>query len=181
MASREGKGLDYYMGIVSQSNIEKTAAVAGNSNSVVNQELLSKIANELVGTPAGNMAGAPPQVDKAKDGADLALALAGLNAEAQAKGDEAKPVPVAAQPVVSSASPESEKNSLELGREPASVAAAAQDTEKVAELKRAEEVGAVMAKSFHDNLEKIAFDREYQEALDILNSRNLLANYNVVA
>ena len=173
------KGLDHYIDIVSQGNLEKTAGAVNKSN--LNQELLSKIANELVGTPAGNMAGAPPQVDKAKDGSELALALAGLTPGLQEKGDEAKPVPKAEQPVVSSASPESEKNTLTLGKDPASVAAAAEDTEKVAELKRAEEVGAVMAKSFHDNLEKIAFDREYQEALDILQSRGLLDNYNVVA
>lgn len=171
-----GKGLDYYIAIVGQSH-EKTASAKPES---INQELLSKIANELVGTERGNMTGAPAQVDAAKDGADLALALAGQNAEQVAALEAAKPAPAAANPVIGDATGKVE-TAATISKDPIAAAEAAGDTVKVAELKHAQETGEVMARAFSDTLEKIAFDREYAEALDVLQSRGILSNYDILA
>jgi hypothetical protein len=172
-----GKGLDHYIGIVEQSHMDKTASA---KPAQINQALLSKIANELVGTERGVVTGAPGQVLAANDGADAALALAGLSAEQVAALEAAKPAPKAGQPVVSDADGKV-TNALQMNKDPIAVAEAAGDTAKVAELRRAQEIGDVMATSFQEGLEKQAFDREYREALDFLQSRGVLENYDIVA
>ena len=72
-----------------------------------------------------------------------------------------------------------------LNKLPAAVVAAAEPTskdnsvEKTAELKRAEEIGATMARSYVAELEKIAFDRQYEEAKQYLVSRGALEGYDI--
>lgn len=173
-------GFDHYIGIVESSNgNEKTASA---KPSTLNQELLSKIANELVGVGREGVAGADPAMQAAKDGSEAALLLAGLDAAAQAAGDVAKPAPAPAQPMIGSAAPEGVKSVMELNKEQAAVAeAAGAGPVKTAELQRAEEIGVAMANAFNAELEKKAFDREYQGALEFLTSRGYLANYDIVS
>lgn len=77
-----------------------------------------------------------------------------------------------------------------LHKTPAAVAAAASDTggaAKTAEEKTAEEktmveadkIGAKIAESFQNHLEKVAEDQEYTEALGILKEGGLLDTYNI--
>ena len=170
------KSLDHFIGIVEQSHTKTASAKPAE----LNQELLSKIANELVGVSRGNVTGTEPQMDAATDGSEAALALAGQNAGDVEMRDAAKPAPRAGQPVISDAAGTVEETKS-FGREAISVAEAAGDTAKVAEIRRAQVIGTVMAESFNAGLEKQAFDQRYQESLELLQSRGMLENYDIVA
>jgi len=127
-------------------------------------------------------------------GADAAVAGASAAVEAQAVAAGQNPAEVAAgevpapvkpnEDVIISAGDGKATDANNISKEPAAVAAAVvndseEGTEKTAELKRAEEIGAAMAQSYVKELEKIAQDNQYQEALGFLNERGVLEGYSI--
>lgn len=193
-----GKGFEDYMNIVEQAHTKTAAAKSGK----VSTELLSKLASELTkgaedagsavaaatagAKPADtSVAGAAPAVVAATEAATATqLALAGANPAEPAKGEMPAPTkPNEGVVVTDAAGKVTDANAL--NKVPAAVVAAAEPTakaesvEKTAELKRAEEIGVAMANAYVEQLEKIAFDREYNEALAFLQERGALENYKI--
>jgi len=102
----------------------------------------------------------------------------------QAAGEQAAPVKPN-EGVVISPSDGTATDANQLNKEPIAVAAAAEPTnkessvEKTAELQRAEEIGKTMARSYVSELEKVAEDNKYNEALSYLKDRGMLEGYDV--
>ena len=189
-----GKSMDQYMQIIENAHTKTASAPA----SAISNELLSKLANELSGAassaaeavagakPADStVAAASPVVVAATEAASATqLALAGANPAESAAGM----VPAPAKPnegVVVTDADGKVTTSNALHKSPMAAAVAAEPTsktdtvEKTSELRQAEEIGATMARSYVAEIEKIAKDREYNEALDYLQSRNLLEGYTI--
>jgi hypothetical protein len=187
--------IESYMGIVSTSH-EKTA-----SRRLVGGELLAKLAAELeigseVPADAGVAAAAPvaegervpaesvipaanPAVVAQTAGvADPQVAIAGGSLEEAAAGE----MPAAVKPnqgVVISAGDGAATDANNFNREPEAVAVAAvnESEEGLPTAGEAEKVGQLMARSFHKELQKIASDQEYSEAVAYLSANGLLDNY----
>ena len=160
---------------------EKDAKAAGASGSVA----AAATAGAKPAAEGNVAAGAAPAVVAATEAATASqLALAGQNPAESAAGMVAAVVkPQEALIVGDAAGKATDANSL--NKTPAAVAVAAEPTaktdsvEKTSELKRAEEIGAAMARSFTSELEKTAFDREYQECLAFLQDRGVLEGYDI--
>jgi hypothetical protein len=200
------KGLDDYIQIVEQSH----SKTAGANAPVIDKPLLTKLAEELVkeekgaaaaggaavaaatagAKPAGDgnvAAGAAPAVVAATEAATATqLALAGTDPAVPAAGMVAA-VAKPQEPLIVGTGDGKVTEANALNKTPAAVAVAAEPTsksdsaEKTSELKRAEEIGATMARSFTAELEKTAFDREYQESLAYLQERGVLEGYDIKA
>lgn len=192
-----GKGFEDYMNIVEQAHTKTAAAKSGK----VSSELLAKLAGELTkqadegaavasatagAKPAdSSVAGAAPAVVAATEAATATqLALAGANPAEPVKGEMPAPTkPNEGVVITDAAGKVTDANAL--NKVPAAVVAAAEPTakaesvEKTAELKRAEEIGVAMANAYVDQLEKIAYDRQYNEALAFLQERGVLADYKI--
>jgi len=193
------KGLEDFMNIVEESH-SKTASAKPEK---FNAALITKLAEELVkeepkaaggavaaatagAKPAdSSVAGAAPAVVGATEAATATqLALAGANAAEPIKG-ETVPATKPNEGVIITDAAGKVTDSNALNKAPASVVAAVEPTakdssvEKTGELKRAEEIGATMAQAYVKELEKIAFERQYNEALEYLQSRGVLEGYNI--
>ena len=196
--SNAKRGLEDFMNIVEESH-SKTASA---KKETFNASLISKLADELTKSAeeggaavAAATAGAKPAdstvataaeaVVSATDAASATqLALAGANPMEVAKGESVPPTkPNEGVVITDAAGKVTDSNAL--NKAPASVVAAVEPTskdesvEKTSELKRAEEIGATMARSYVTELEKIAEERQYGEALEYLQSRGVLDGYNI--
>lgn len=192
--SKQSRGLDDFISIVESSSTKTASAKTEKFNS----SLITKLAEELVksaedgalpqanAVPANSsVAGAAPAVVGTTDAvAQAQLILAGANPAEPAKGEMPAPTkPNEGVIITDAAGKVTDANAV--SKDPAAVVAAAEPTskdgsvEKTAELKRAEEIGATMARSYVQELEKIAQERNYSEALEYLQSRGVLEGYNV--
>lgn len=176
-------GFDHYLNIAEESHT-KTAS-AGK----VSMLSLNKLAAELSGSAAAEalagakpaeatVAGANPGVVADTEAATAAaLLLAGQNAEVVARGE----MPAAAKPtqlIVSDAAG-MVTDAQHLNKTPEAVAEAAEPTSKTAELARAKEIGETMAAAFLGTFEKQAAEREFNEAVEYLQSRGVLDGYEL--
>jgi hypothetical protein len=191
--SKNSRGLDDYMSIVEQSNV-KTASAKTSRFSL---DSITKLAEALAAeeAPAAAVAvaqanavpaaatvveAAPAVVAATAAVADAQVAIAGGDLAVAAAGE----MPAEAKQnvgVVISAADGNVTDANHIGKDPVAVATAAGDEsqEKMAELKRAEEIGAVMARAYVQEIEKIASDRQYEDAKDFLTERGLLEGYKV--
>ena len=168
----------------------KSASVG---NAVAGNELLSKLAEELgisggaaptaegeVFPAASDITTAAPAVEAATDAVAMPqVAMAGGVPEIMEAGGQPNPEQLI-MPIISAADGNAQ-TANDLGRTPASVAAAAEPTNKddSIEDQEAEKVGALIAKSFQATLAKTASDEEYSEAVSILKEAGLLEGYNL--
>ena len=190
--ANQRRGLEDFMTIVEESHSKTASAKTEKFNS----NLITKLAEELGASSAAEavagakpaastVAGANPVVVGATDAATATqLALAGANPAEPVKGEMPAPTkPNEGVVITDAAGKVTDSNAF--AKEPAAVVAAAEPTakessvEKTSELKRAEEIGATMARSYVKELEKIAFDRQYNEALEYLQSRGVLEGYDI--
>ena len=205
--SNAKRGLEDFMNIVEESHSKTASAKKETFNASLISKLadeLTKSAEEggaaVAAATAGAAvaaatAGAKPAdstvataaeaVVSATDAASATqLALAGANPMEVAKGESVPPTkPNEGVVITDAAGKVTDSNAL--NKAPASVVAAVEPTskdesvEKTSELKRAEEIGATMARSYVTELEKIAEERQYGEALEYLQSRGVLDGYNI--
>jgi hypothetical protein len=191
--SNSKRGLDDFISIVESSNTKTASAKTETFNSSLIEKLASELSKSAEGAlpqanavPANSsVAGAAPAVVGTTDAVTAAqLVLAGANPAEPAKGEMNAPTkPNEGVIITDAAGKVTDANAV--SKEPAAVVAAAEPTnkegsvEKTAELKRAEEIGATMARSYVKELEKIAFDRQYSEALEYLQSRGVLEGYDI--
>lgn len=173
-----------------ESSHSKTASM--NQKAKSGNDLLTKLAEELglgeapqsasaaalpgsvqpnLVPAASTVAEAAPTVLAATDAVAVPQVemAGGVQAVVEA-GSAPNPQPVV-MPVISAADGNVQTAS-DLGRTPEAVAAAAEEVE-------AEKIGALIAKSFQDSIEKAAKDQEYAEALEILKEAGLLEGYNI--
>ena len=144
--------------------------------------------------PAGNMIQQAPQAAAASEAVvTTQVALAGGNPAEQAAGQipaQTKPnigiiatdlAGTAKKPEDLNKTPEaiaqSQQPTAKIAAAPVAIVAPHQTIEKTAELQRAQEIGAAMAQAFIVGLEKEASDQEYHEAVEFLQSRGILGNY----
>lgn len=187
------KGLEDFMNIVEESHSKTASAKTEKFNTSLitklAEELSSSVAEATAGAKPANstVAAASPAVVAATEAAMATqLALAGANPEESVRGEIPSPSkPNEGVVITDAAGKVTDSNAL--GKTPAAVVAAAEPTakddsvEKTAELKRAEEIGAAMARSYVAELEKIASENQYGEALEYLQSRGVLDGYNIKA
>jgi len=188
--SKQSRGLDDFINIVESSNTKTASAKTEKFNS----SLITKLAEELAGSalpqanavPANSsVAGAAPAVVSTTEAVAIPqVVLAGGNPEESMAGEFPAPTkPNEGVIITDAAGRVTDANAI--SKDPAAVVAAAEPTnkegsvEKTAELKRAEEIGATMARSYVAELEKIAQERNYSEALEYLQSRGVLEGYNI--
>ena len=191
--SNQKRGLDDFISIVEQGSTKTASAKTEKFNS----SLITKLAEELVKGAEGTVPAAtavpaqssvtetaPTVVAATETIAAPQVAFAGGALDVAAKGE----VPAPTKPnegviITDAAGKVTDANAI--SKLPAAVVAAAEPTskdgsvEKTAELKRAEEIGATMARSYVTELEKIAFERNYSEALEYLQSRGVLEGYEI--
>jgi hypothetical protein len=199
------KGLEDFMKIVDTAH-QKTASVKPSEmqNSVL-QKLAAELEKGAEGatgslpssgaTPAGSTLQQAPAAAAASEAVvTTQVALSGGNPAEQAAGE----VPAQAKPNIGIIATDLAGTIVDpknLNIQPAAIAAqqktaalvatpvatpavVATPIEKTAELQRAEEIGVAMAKAFIGGLEKEAADQEYNEAVEFLQSRGVLKNYN---
>lgn len=192
--SKQSRGLDDFISIVESSNTK----TASSRTEKFNSSLITKLAEELTkGAEGGALpqanavpadssvtTAAPAVVGTTDAVAQAQLVLAGANPAEPAKGEMPAPTkPNEGVIITDAAGKVTDANAI--GKQPASVVAAAEPTskdgsvEKTAELQRAEEIGATMARSYVKELEKIAQERQYGEALEYLQSRGVLEGYDI--
>ena len=127
---------------------------------------------------ASSVAGANPAVVSATEAVATPQVVAtGGNPAESAAGEMAAPVKPN-EGLAISAGDGKVTDANNFGKEPGAVMAAA-EVEKSAELKRAEEIGVTMANAYVQQLEKISEDNQYAEALEYLESRDMLSNYTI--
>lgn len=168
------------------------------SASKVTPSLLDKLAEEL----AGGSAGAVDATSKAAVSADAdpSAAAAAVVAATDAivvkqttiaGGDQTEKEKGETSPAAKgtnldiSAGDGKVTHAIDLNKEPAAVAKAAEGAgnapagEKTASDKEAEQIGRTMARSYVDEMKKIATDNAYPEALEILKTAGLLEGYDI--
>lgn len=184
---------------------EKTA-----SASKVDGGLLQKLAAEIekgaeAPSAEGQQAPAESSVTEANaavvaqtDGVAVPQEVAAGADPAEKPAGEQPAATKANEGVVISASDGKATDANQLGKVPAAVATAAtsaegekqaaaaspkveEKIEKTAEQKEAEEIGRTMARSYVAELQKIAHEEQYAEAVGILKEANLLVDYNIEA
>lgn len=169
------KSLSDYVAFVEAGHTK----IASTKTENINDSLLSKIANELVSAAGGSVAGANPAVDAAKDGADLAVVLAGGNPAVAAMGSMSNPAASPTNPTIGDAAG-NVKDANTLNKDSMAAMDAVGEAEKTAALKQAEEIGHAMARAFNEGLEKDAFDNSYRESLSFLADRGYLEGYDIL-
>jgi hypothetical protein len=185
---RRNKSFDDHLNLISGQ--QKTAS---QKPVVATNEFLQKLAEEL-GAPApapvasvatggevvnaaAPVVNAAPSVEAAVAAvADPQVAMAGGVPAIAEAGMAASPVKPSEAEVVTSGDGTA-KSINEFGKTPDAAAAAAD--ESVVSNYDAEKTGALIAKSFVENLEKIAKKQEYTQALGILKEAGLLDKYNI--
>lgn len=186
--SKQTRGLDGYMTIVEQGNM-KTASAKPET---FNIDLITKLAEALVEESAS----ATPQVNAVPAAATVmsvspaVLAADAAVADAQVVAAGGVPAIAAAGEVPAEAKPNvgvvvsdvsgTVTDSNNMHKDPVAVAVAAEgEAEKTSALKQAEEFGAAMARSYVAEIEKIAADRQYEEAKAFLSEKGLLEGYTI--
>jgi len=177
----ERKGLEDFMKIASGEPVETAK---------VEESQLSKLAamiEEEAAIPTNSVVAPAPEVTATKDAVeDPQIAVAGANLEEIAAGE----VPAAAKPnegVIIAKGNEEVVTANTISKEPASVAVAVEKTaeavvepiEKTAAIIEAESMGVAMAHAYVGELEKMAADSEYKDAVEILKTAGLLDNYKL--
>jgi hypothetical protein len=110
--------------------------------------------------------------------ADPQVAIAGGNLAEAAAGEVPAPVKPN-QGVRISANDGVATDANNISRTPEAVVAAASDVGgEMPSAAEAEKIGSLIAQSFHKELQKIASDQEYSEAVSYLSGHGLLDNYN---
>ena len=157
------------------------------SASKVTPSLLDKLAAEMAGSvdstahtavqADATVASAAPTVVAATEAIVVPQTdIAGGNEAEKAKG--MMPAPSKPAAIIISDGDTKVTDSQNFGREPAAVAEAA-GAEKTSSDKEAEEIGRTMARSYVQEMRKIAVDEQYSQAVGILKEAGLLDGYKL--
>jgi hypothetical protein len=161
------------------------------SASKVTPSLLDKLAAEMAGAveaPATAAVAADATVAEAAPAVVAATEAIAVPQTTIAGGNEAEkvqgmqPAPSKPAAVIIGDGDKKVTDSQNFSKEPAAVAEAAKDSggsEKTSSDKEAEEIGRTMARSYVDEMRKIAVDEQYSKAVEILKEAGLLDGYKL--
>jgi hypothetical protein len=161
------------------------------SASKVTPSLLDKLAAEMAGAveaPAKAAVAADATVAEAAPAVVAATEAITVPQTTIAGGNEAEkvqgmqPAPSKPAAVIIGDGDKKVTDSQNFSKEPAAVAEAAKDTggsEKTSSDKEAEEIGRTMARSYVDEMRKIAVDEQYSKSVEILKEAGLLDGYKL--